>query len=68
MPLIFFTTLAGITTLLDTTRTRLTKVRRDDRGASVVEWVFISGAAIVLAVLVLAAITAFVNGRIGKIS
>ena len=68
MPLIFFTAIAGIITLLDTSRTRLTKVRRDDRGASVVEWVFISGAVIVLAVVVLGAITAFVNGRIGKIS
>jgi len=67
MPLIF-TVIAGITTLLDSSRTRLAEVRRDDRGVSVVEWVFISGAVIVLAIVVLAAVTAFVNSRIGKIS
>ena len=68
MPLIFFTVIAGVTTLLDTSRTRLAEVRRDDRGASVLEWVIISGIVIGLAVAVGVAITTYVNNRIGKIA
>lgn len=68
MPLFVFTVIATVSTLLDDTRTRLDTVRRDDRGATVLEWVLISGTVIILGAIVVAAVTAFVNGRVGQIA
>lgn len=67
MPLFVFTIIATITTLTDSGRTRMRRLRRDEDGASVVEWVIITGAVIGLAALVLVAVRAFVNSKIGEI-
>lgn len=67
MPLFVFTIIATITTLTDNGRTRMRRLRRDEDGATVVEWVIITGAVIGLAALVLVAVRAFVNSKIGEI-
>lgn len=67
MPLFVFTIIATITTLTDNGRTRMRRFRRDEDGATVVEWVFITGAVIVLAGLVFLAVRAYVNSKIGEI-
>lgn len=67
MPLFVFTIIAGITTLVDSGRTTMQHVRRNEDGASTVEWVLITGAVIGLAAIVLVAVKAFVNSKIGQI-
>ncbi|MFL6077636.1 MAG: hypothetical protein ACJ73S_30095 [Mycobacteriales bacterium] len=52
---------AGIHYLYLMLRTRLDDVRRDDRGASAVEWAVIAGICVALAVVIAGAIKLVVN-------
>lgn len=66
MPLFVFTVIAAVTTFLDDGRTRMQQLRHNDRG-DVPQWVVITGIGITLAIMVGAAVTAFVNSRVGLI-
>jgi|tagenome__1003787_1003787.scaffolds.fasta_scaffold20525171_3 Flp pilus assembly pilin Flp len=51
-----------------TLRTRLDEVKRDDRGASAVEWAVIAGVCVVLAAGIALVITTVVNNGKNKIT
>ncbi|WP_181059761.1 hypothetical protein [Pseudoclavibacter sp. AY1H1] len=54
--------------MLSTIRTRIrTITRAPEQGASAVEWIFIVVGALVIAGIVIAAITAFVQGQIAEL-
>lgn len=59
--------IAGINTLLAGASTRLDDLRSEDRGSVSVEQVIITGAVLLVAVAIAAAITLAVNGRLGAI-
>ncbi len=63
---IYFTVLAGITVLLDTT-TRGHELRHSERGSVTTEQVIITAALVGLAVLVVGAIAVVVNNKVALI-
>ena len=66
MTKIYYTLLAGITVLMDTTTTRAQELKHSDRG-DVVQTVILTAAFVALAVLVVGVITNLVNNKIGLI-
>jgi hypothetical protein len=64
---VFFTVLAGLTVLLDTTTTRVRELRSSDRGSVTTEQVIITAALVGLAVLVVGAIAVVVNNKVALI-
>jgi len=62
---IYFTVLAGITVLLDTTRVH--ELRHSERGSVTTEQVIITAALVGLAVLVVGAIAVVVNNKVALI-
>ena len=67
MTKIYYTLLAGITVLVDTTTTRVHDLKNSDRGSVSVEQVIITGGLLVLSVAVLGGIGALVNNKLGLI-
>jgi len=64
---LFFTVLAGITVLMDTTTTRVHELRTSERGSVTTEQVIITSALVGLAVLVIGAIGVVVNNKVALI-
>ncbi len=64
---LFFTILAGITVLMDTTTTRVHELRTAERGSVTTEQVIITSALVGLAVLVIGAIGVVVNNKVALI-